>query len=419
MTDQSAKTASFRDKINLLKNAVSLFLLQGSNYILSLITVPYLFQTLGVDKFGLVNFALSFVMFFMILSDYGFNISIPREISVNRDNIQKISKIVCTVIFLKIVFMSVLFLIFLTIVFFVPRFKTDPMVYILTFGVVIGQSLFPLWFFQGMEEMQYTTFFNILTKAIFTVLIFVFVRTPSDYLLVPIFTSLGYILGAVSSWWLAFKKFKVRIMLPDFHSMGYHLKNSFYFFVAQLSFHFYGLANTLVIGYFMSNTMVGYYTAAEKIIKAFRNLINPIVNSVYPYMARKRNMSLYKKVFYGCIGAGTLIFLTFFFGNNLITKLLYDPDQMITARLIKMFSFQFLILFPSMMLGVGLLIPTGHSKYQNASVIIGVIVHLIGLAIIIPFIHPYLVVLMVLFTDTIVFLIKIYAVRKFRLWKTN
>ncbi len=411
-------SVSSKDKKNLAKNAISLFFLQGSTYILSLITVPYLFQTLGVEKFGLVNFSLSVAMFFLILSDYGFNTSVPREISVNRDNIHAVSKIFCTVIFLKMFLVAVLFIVFLGIVFFVPRFTPDYPVHLLTFGVVFGQALFPLWFFQGMEEMQYTTIFNIMSKVLFTLLIFVFVRNPSDYLLVPIFTSLGFIMGGILSQYMVFTKFKVKLLLPDFGSIKHHICDSFHFFIAQLSFHFYGLANTLVLGYFTNNTLVGYYTAAEKIIKAFKCLINPIANTIYPYMARKQNILLFKKVFYGACLGGLLLCLFFFFGSNIIAHVLYKPDEMVTARLLRLFSLQFLILFPSIMLGVGLLIPMGRSNYQNMSVIIGAVVHIIGLIIIVPIINPYLLIILTLVTDAIVCSIKIYAVHKYRLWKT-
>ena len=196
------------------------------------------------------------------------------------------------------------------------------------------------------------------------------------------------------------------------------MKNSFYFFIAQISFHFYGMANSIVLGYFTNNTLVGYYSAAEKIIKAVRCLVNPIVNSVYPCMSRNKNTAFFKKIFYTSSIAGILLFLFFFLGNNFITNVLYGNGQTMTATLLKLFSFQFLILFPSMMIGISFLIPMGYAKYQNMSVIVGTIIHIIGLAIIIPFINPYLLVGMILFTETIIFLIKIYGVHKHKLWKT-
>jgi len=93
MKEKIKRIINTKEKINLLKNFIALSVLQGANYILPLITLPYLVRVLGPEKFGLVAFAQAFIGYFQIITDYGFNLSATREISINRKNKEIVSEI--------------------------------------------------------------------------------------------------------------------------------------------------------------------------------------------------------------------------------------------------------------------------------------------------------------------------------------
>ncbi|WP_152412237.1 oligosaccharide flippase family protein, partial [Edwardsiella tarda] len=87
----------------LLKNIFSMFSIQGINYLIPLITVPYLVRVLGLDGFGKYSIILAVIQYLVILTDYGFSLSASRQISLNIGNKKVISQIFCAIICCKIV----------------------------------------------------------------------------------------------------------------------------------------------------------------------------------------------------------------------------------------------------------------------------------------------------------------------------
>jgi len=275
------------DKKRLMSNFFSLSVLQGANYILPLITLPYLVRVLGVEYFGLLAFAAATVTYFSILTDYGFNLTATREISIHRDNKAKVIEIFSSVMSIKVILMFVSFLLLTILVFSFEKFSKDALVYFLTFGTVVGQVLFPVWFFQGMERMKYITYLNILSKVIFTIAIFVFVQEKSDFYLVPLLTSVGFLVAGVWSLYLVKKEFGVRFELQTVDTIKHYLMDGWHVFVSRFYVSLYTTTNVILLGLFTNNTAVGYYSIAEKIVVAIGGLFDPANQTIYPYLARK------------------------------------------------------------------------------------------------------------------------------------
>ena len=273
-------------KKRLIENFLSLSTLQVVNYLLPLITLPYLVRILGPEKYGLIAFAQGFIQYFNILTDYGFNLSATKEISIYRDNKEKISEIFSSVMIIKFGLMIISFLILSFLVFTIPKFKNDWLVYFFTFGMVFGNVLFPVWFFQGMERMKYITILNIVAKGIFTICIFIFIRKMADYLYVPLINSMGFLIAGGLSLRIVSKDFGIKFILPSFGAIKYQLKEGWHIFISTVAINLYTTSNTFILGLFTNNTIVGYYAAAEKIMRAVLRLLSPLSQTVYPYISK-------------------------------------------------------------------------------------------------------------------------------------
>lgn len=409
------KFTNSEDKKRLLGNFLSLSGLQVFTYILPLITLPYLVRVLGVEKYGLVMFAQSFIVFFNILVDYGFNLSATREIAVNRDNKAKVTEIYSSVMTIKVLLLGASFAILSSIVFSVEKFTPDATLYLLTFLMVVGQALFPIWYFQGMERMKYITIITILSRVIFTVAIFVFVHNENDYVLVPVLNSLGACIGSVYALWLIRTSFQQRFEFQSLKNITLHFKDSTQFFLSRVAVSIYTSANTFVLGIFTDNTMVGYYSIAEKLYQAMQGLYGPITQAVYPYVAKQKNIRIFKKIFYSVVLLNIIGTIILFFGADYLFMILFGKDFGVeSVNVFQLLLIANLIVVPSILVGYPLLAALGHVKYANMSVIYASGFHFSGLFLLYLTgnINIYIVAGLVVFTQSIDFAYRFYGVYK-------
>ena len=352
----------------LFENFLSLSFLQVANYIFPLITFPYLVRVLGPEKFGLISFAQAFTGYFVILTDYGFNLSATREIAIYREDKEKVSEIFSSVMVIKFFLFFLSLGIMSAIIFTFEKFRKDWEIYYLTFGMVLGQVLFPVWFFQGMERMKYITFLNILAKLIFTIAIFLFVRKIEDYLYVPLLNSLGFIVAGILGLWIIFKDFGIEFKMPSWKEIKYQLKEGWYIFISQISVSFFNNTNTVVLGLLTNNTIVGYYSAAEKLIRVIINLQIPIVNSIYPVMAKlvkeniKKAIKLANKLLiYGTCGYLILLILLWLFSHEIIVTVIGENFKK-SEIIFKILLIIPLTIFINNIYGTQFLLNMGYSK---------------------------------------------------------
>ncbi|GMR25217.1 MAG: flippase [Ignavibacteria bacterium] len=268
----------------LIQNFTSLSILQIANYLFPLIVLPYVVRVLGPAKYGLINFAAAFIAYFNLISDYGFSLSGTKEISLIRDDKEKLSKTFSTIITIKLLLSIISFLIFILLIYFIPFFKNNWEVYVLSYGFVIGGVLFPSWFYQGMEQMKYITIIQVFIRSIVTVLIFILINEESDYLLLVLLNSTAQILIGVAGLIVAGIKFKIKFRLPSFEEIKIQLKSGWNIFQSMIAINIYTTSNTFILGLFASETIVGYYAAADKIRIAFQGIQSVLTQTVFPHI---------------------------------------------------------------------------------------------------------------------------------------
>tara|TARA_R110001632_G_scaffold60284_3_gene146346 strand:+ start:15749 stop:16993 length:1245 start_codon:yes stop_codon:yes gene_type:complete len=349
-------------------NAAFLAIMQVANSFLPLLTVPFLVRVLGVELFGQLAFSMALMFYFIVLADYGFNLTATRAIAIHRENWEKIGRIYSCVMLIK--FFLLLFSAFclVCLVFFVPALAEYRALYFVSFLVVIGQSLFPVWFFQGIEKMKYVTYLSVLAKIFLTVGIFIFVSGPEDYLYVPLLTAMGTLLSVVLALYLVHCPYGVCFKWPNWQEVRSNLTEGWYVFLSQLKITLFSSTNIVILGIISGPVAVGYYVGAEKIMRALALAQTPITGALFPLIANKMAhdragaMAKLKKVAY----IGSVLYIAVLLGvyalSDTIIHLLYTDEMQSSVWVLKVMLVIPLLIFLNNILGTQILLNTGREK---------------------------------------------------------
>lgn len=323
----------------IVKNFGYLTLLQIANYIFPLITVPYVARVIGVDGYGKIAFAAAIVLWFQALADWGFNYSSLRDVSQNRNDKEKISEIFSNVLWARILLMIISYGLLALFVLCIPSFRNAADVIFVTSLMLIGHVAYPVWFFQAMEQMKYNTILNVLAKLLFTIAVFVFIKEPSDYVLQPLLTSLGYIVSGFVAMYIIVFKFKVKIQGPSVNGVVSAIKNGANIFVNQFVPNLYNSLSTVILGFVGGNTSTGLLDSGRK----FSNMMYPVFSafslSFFPYLNRRSdNHSKYAKII---LPVAAAVSIALFFGAPILVRLFYGTEFVKAVPIVRLSALSF------------------------------------------------------------------------------
>ncbi|MHC2991789.1 hypothetical protein OB13_09400, partial [Pontibacter sp. HJ8] len=205
-----------------------------------------------------------------------------KDISVNRDDKSLISTIFSEVIVTKTILLLASACFLALAVIFIPAFSTFRLLVLYSFPIVIGQLLQPIWFFQGVEKMRYITYINIMTRALYAIGIFVFVKEANDYLIVNLINGSSTILGGILSFAIVFCKFKLSFRLPELTQIKRQLADGWSIFVSTITVTIANNSNVLILSVFATPLILGYYSIAEKVFMIMRTFAVILYQVVYP-----------------------------------------------------------------------------------------------------------------------------------------
>lgn len=361
-----------------------LSLLQVAGYVFPLISMPYLARVIGADGFGKIAFASAIVVWIQTISDWGFNLTATRDVAQNRDDKELVSRIFSNVLWARSVLTLLSGIILLLVVLLVPYLRENADIIFVTFLLVPGYILFPEWFFQAIEKMKYTTFFNLFLKLVFTVAVFVFIHKREDYLIQPLLTTIGYLLCGIGALYLIFKKWGYTLYKPQWSEIFKTIRNSTDVFINNLMPNLYNSFSVMLLGFFGGSTANGIYDGGNRFPVIFYQFQSVLSRAFYPFLSRRPDKhSFYAKlnIVSALIGAVFLILL-----SPLVIKIMLGDEFEKSVVVMQILSFSVVFLAMDYTYGTNFLIINHKEKpLRNLTFVSSII----GMSVAIPLVYYF------------------------------
>lgn len=348
-------------KSRLLSNIWNQFLLYGFSSIIPILLIPYLLNVIGVEKYGLVNFAIIFSFYFQIFNEFGFDLSNVRHVVNNRDNQEKLGRIVSSILQCKFFLILCSLFVYILVVGLIPSLRNELTLYILAFIRLIGVVIAPYWLFRSMEDIKYITRISVPIKLLCILPIFLIVKSTDDYALVMLCYALETFVSGIVALFIAQKRYGIKLQIVSAQEVKFYLKDS-------------------ILGDFA----VGLYTAAEKLHNAYSSFVSPLLSQIfYPYFTRIKNMGrATKMVLLLCI-ANTIALACIYFLSPYLIPIFIKTETASITTYFNLFLLLLAISVPADMFGFPYLGVLGKINEVNMTTIYSAIIYIIVVLVLI------------------------------------
>lgn len=401
-------------KNKLFNNIFYLLLLQGAGYIFPILLIPFLVSTIGVEKYGLVNFAIALVWYFQVVSEFGFDLSNVKHVVDNKNNPQKISEILSVIVTTRFVFSLILFGVYLCIIFLLDKHREYAALYIIAYVRVFATAFLPYWLFRSLENVKEVTKISLLVRTVSILPIFLVVRDENDYLWVISFMVLNEVLAVIVAMRKVLKTYQLKFY--PFKLYVYYLKDSVPFFTSNILIRLYTNSNMVVLGFFSTPYWTGIYSVAEKLYNAYNYIVAPLIQYVfYPYFVRIKDFVRVNRI----IGVVAILNVVLLFVVYLWAPIVFDvwiiKDTDIILECFTLFLVLLCVDVPAKFLGYPYCGMTNNIAKLNKSTFIATSLHFTCLAFLIVFklLSVYSIILLLIFTQIFNLGYRILFLRKY------
>ena len=244
----------------------------------------HLARVLGVEHYGLLEFALSLLTYLLLVADGGLDLWAVREVAQGK----RVPELVSQIVPLRLIFATIGFGLTLVLLWVVPSQPQLAELLLILGSTLFIQALNLKWIFMGQEQMNQVAWGLIISQIVFAALALLLVRGSDDLLWAPILKLVADLVLMFYFARLFLQTHGLTGISVRFNSMGNALKPALTLGsahgLAQVSYNF----DSVMLGFMLGPTFVGWYSAAYKPITALLAVpvsyflgLFPVLSGVY------------------------------------------------------------------------------------------------------------------------------------------
>jgi O-antigen/teichoic acid export membrane protein len=250
----------------------------------SFLAIIYISHKINLGNFGMINFALGYINYFSLLTNWGLLIYGTRKIAEGIKIKETVDQIF-SVRFLLGIFSTLLAVLIINII--KEEFFLKKLILIYSFFIFFD-ALSLEWFFLGKEKVSYCLVSRLLSNFLYFLLLILFLKSDKEIFSVPFAFVFGVLVGNLFLFLSYQKKYSAQINWRlNFKENLFLLKTTLPLGGVQILIQIYTLFNIIFLGFLKWKKELGYYSAGYRlllVLMIFDRIFNQIT---LPFLTRK------------------------------------------------------------------------------------------------------------------------------------
>lgn len=262
---------------------IALYSVYALNYVLPLVTLPYLSHVLGPAGLGVIGYAQSIAQILLVVVDFGFGLSSARKVAVNLDQPAVVNRIYWSTTIGKAILAALCTLVLVAWSFAGHMTPPERGATLLGSLIIWGCVITPSCFYEGSQRLPVLAGTLLVSRVGMLIPLFLCVKSPDDVMLAAALQyAPTFLCGVILTIMLVWKREILLNVRIGFAEVLAEAKDAYHIFLGSALTSVYMYANVIMLRMISGPGAVGYYVAAERLTNALRACTAPAIQAFFP-----------------------------------------------------------------------------------------------------------------------------------------